>query len=182
MTFGTVFATKTSSVAAASATTGNKLTLSPTTGAITESTAVVGAPVLKTLLPGAAGVYTSPGLPANATVKVTISHPVSNLAITNASSSALATCAFADLTAADTAQAITLTHSSGDTSLGFFCVDAFTSDKLTILGAGQALGFGVTTLTFNLGATLVQQSTVNSQKLYEAGLYSGQFGLEVSFP
>lgn len=195
LSFGTVFATKSASIATAAITSSDKLTLS-TAGAITRTAATTGTPPpVLSLVAGTAGVYTAPGLPANATVKVTITNVTGDV-ITNSADTANASCMFDTTAAAITATTglkIVLAHSAGDPLTGFFCVDAFTSDRAGLLGtgvaqgtggAGYALGFGVTTLTFNLGATLVQQSplTDSMQRTYEAGVYSGTVGMEVTFP
>jgi hypothetical protein len=47
---------------------------------------------------------------------------------------------------------------------------------------GYTLGFGATSLSFNLGGTLVQQvPTDGAQRNYEAGTYTGKIGMEVTF-
>ncbi|OYY95330.1 MAG: hypothetical protein B7Y41_02160 [Hydrogenophilales bacterium 28-61-23] len=132
-------------------------------------------------------------MPANSTVKVTITNVTGDV-ITNAATTAAASCLFDTSAAAITATTglkIAMTHSAGDPNTGFFCADAFVSDRTGILGtgvlqatggAGYALGFGITTLTFNLGAALVQQVHSTAPATYEAGVYTGQVGLEVSFP
>ncbi len=193
MSFGTVFATRTASNAAPAATMANKLAMSAT-GTMTETLATVGTPPqVKSLVAGTAGVFTSPGMPANSTVKVTITNVTGDV-ITNAATTAAASCLFDTSAAAITATTglkIAMTHSAGDPNTGFFCADAFVSDRTGILGtgvlqatggAGYALGFGITTLTFNLGAALVQQVHSTAPATYEAGVYTGQVGLEVSFP
>jgi outer membrane lipoprotein SlyB len=189
LAFGTVFASLTSADAAPGATSADKLTLAPLTGAITRTPAVTAATdVAATVISlggGVAGVFTAPNLPSNGKVQVIINDADGD-EITNAASIAAAECAFDDLTDAEAADKVILKNSD-DVGAAFFCVDAFTNDKDANLFSttGYSLGFGITTLSFNLGATLVQQAVTGAavdQLPYNPGLYSGVFEMEVAFP
>lgn len=185
LNFGTVFAT-TSSVGAVAAdeTYSSKLTLSPA-GVLTATAASAGTPGPVLSLGGAtAGQYSAPGLPSNSTVRVVFTN-ADDLAVTPAASVALAECAFDTPTAALAGNKVVLTNSVGDPTIGFFCVDVFTSNRTGLFTpTGYALGFGITTLTFDLGATLVSQAPVTASltRTFEAGTYEGTLGMEVQFP
>ena len=193
MTFGTVFATRTASNSAPAAAMASKLDLSAAGVTTVGATAVPAAPVILSLVGGTAGVFTAPGLPTGGLVKVTITNVTGDV-INNAANSAAATCSFDTAAAAITATTglkIAMTHSAGDPNTGFFCVDAFVSNKTGLVGTGatQATNGGGYTilfadggvLTFSLGATLVQQVHSTTPKNYEAGVYTGTIGLEASF-
>jgi len=89
---------------------------------------------------------------------------------------------------------IVLALTGGDpTGTGFFCIDALTAEvaaapQTGLLPQGSTgplgypLPFNVTTLTFNLGATLVQQvPETGAIRVYEEGDYTGKIGMEVIF-
>ncbi len=209
LSFGTVFVTKSAATSAgATAATvaaplSNKLILSPA-GAITSGTAVAGAPMLS-LGSATAGSYSVPGLPASSKVGLIITNATALGTFANATHSAAATnsnCGYANPTAALTAGKVVLSLTGADpTTTGFFCIDALTATvgatdvTATLLptatlasppvptpATGYTLGFGATSLSFNLGGTLVQQvPTDGAQRNYEAGTYTGKIGMEVTF-
>lgn len=208
LTFGTVFVSKSAAVsAAATATTAaplsNKLILSPA-GTVTQGVSVAGNPMLS--LGGAtAGSYTVPGLPASAKVGLIITNatgnPISPTIFANAATAVNANCGYDNATAALAAGKITLSLTGADpATTGFFCIDALTAAvgatdaTATLLptqaalggvgaaASGYTLGFGATSLAFNLGGTLVQQVPLTAPvRTYEAGAYSGKIGMEVTF-
>jgi hypothetical protein len=183
MNFGTIFATRSSTGAvAADETYSEKLTLSHT-GAISSTHRTDGdAPKVLAMSgnPTAAS-FTVDDLPANANVAINIFDAAGN-AFTN-SALADANCNYDTAALATAANKIVL-DADGDPTNGIFCLDVFTSNRTNLLTTGYALGFSVTTLTFNLGATLVSQApTTNGLvRTYAAGAYSGEYGLEVIFP
>lgn len=186
LNFGTVFATRTVVGAGGNdADSSAKLTLAPTgTFTPTASSSGTGGGQVLSLGGATAGQYSAPGLPGNSIVRVVFSN-ASDLAVTPAASVALASCLYDTPAAALAANKVVLTNSVGDPTIGFFCVDVFTSNRTGLLGAGYALGFGVTTLTFDLGATLVAQApsgAVAAGRTFEAGTYTGTLGMEVQFP
>lgn len=186
--FGTVFATKSSVGAADPAVAGDssKLTLSfdgvfgtPLSGAVSAT-----APKIQNLGTGAtAGAYSVSGLPADARVQIIILDE-GNQVITNATSVADASCVYATVTAALAAPKVVL-RASPNPADAFFCVDAFTSNRGDNLftTTGYSLGFGVTTLSFTLGATLVAQALpLGATALnYQAAPHTGKVGLQVNF-
>jgi len=120
-------------------------------------------------------------LPSNGSVKVVFSD-AGGAAFTPAATVAAADCNYDTSTAATTAHKIVLTNGA-DPTTAFFCVDVFTSNRTNLFTTGYALGFGVTTLTFDLGATLLAQSPLTAiTRTYQPGAYSGSFGMEVQFP
>ena len=208
ISFGTVFATKSAVLsAAASATTAaplsNKLILSPA-GAVTPGVAVAGGNPMLSLGGAAAGVYTIPGLPSGAKIALVLTN-ATGVAMINSAGAVNANCGYENPTASLAAGKITLSLTGGDpTSTGFFCVDALTASvagvdlaagtllptstafgtAATANTTGYTLGFGATSVTFNLGGTLVQQvpvTTAATPRTYEAGSYTGKIGLEVTF-
>ena len=190
MTFGTVFATKTASNATLGAGKSNKIILSNAGVTNTGTTAVPAAPALLSLVGGTAGTFTAPNMPTGGVVKVTVKNNAATpIVITNADIPANAECFVDTATDALTAGKIVMTHSAGDPTTGFFCVDAFESNKSGLIQTGaQAASTGYImlfadagTLTFNLGATLVQQVHSTTQRNYEAGVYTGTSNLEASF-
>ena len=183
LNFGTIFATGTATGIAVPLTTqSEKLTLS-SANVFSKTDASTGT-VPKVLSFGGStvGSYSAPGLPSNGTVSITLTDS-NGAAFTNAASAALAGCMYDTSAAAITANKIALVNGA-DPTTAFFCVDAFTTNRTALIGAGYALGFGVTTLTFDLGATLVQQTptTVGTTRTYQTGAYTGSFGMEVAFP
>ena len=184
LNFGTVFATTTATGTAGplTAASGHKLTLS-SSGAITitNGSAVDGGAIVS-LGSATAGSYMAPGLPSNATVRITFTNSDGE-DFTPAASVAAAECVYDTPAAALAARKIILTHSVGDPSIGFFCVDVFTSNRSNLFSTGFQIGFGATQLTFNLGATLLVQvpSTNGIQRSFQAGSYSGTFGMELGF-
>jgi hypothetical protein len=191
MTFGTVFITKTASSASPAAGESSKLNLSTASVTTQGAAASPAAPPLLSLVGGTAGTFTAPGLPTGGVVKVTVyNNETTPIVITNAVNSAAAACLQTTSALALAAGKIVMTHSAGDPNTGFFCVDAFVSDKTGLIQTGaQSASTGYTmlfadagTLTFNLGATLVQQVMTSGQKNYEAGVYTGTIGLEATFP
>ncbi|MDP2787755.1 MAG: hypothetical protein Q8O79_06740 [Pseudomonadota bacterium] len=208
LTFGTVFATK-SAVLSASATAttaaplSNKLILSPA-GTVTQGVVVSGGNPVLSLGGATAGSYTIPGLPAGAKIALLLTNATA-VAMINSAGAVNANCGYENPTAAGTAGKITLALTGGDpASTGFFCVDALTASVAGIdLAAGTllptstafgtvatanttgyTLAFSATSVTFNLGGTLVQQvpvTTAATPRTYEAGTYSGKIGLEVTF-
>jgi hypothetical protein len=123
----------------------------------------------------------------------------------NSAGAVNANCGYENPTASLAAGKITLSLVGGDpASTGFFCVDALTASVAgvdlaagtllptsTAFGTvatanttGYTLGFAATSVTFNLGGTLVQQvpvTTAATPRTYEAGTYTGKIGLEVTF-
>lgn len=189
LAFGTVFATKTnlgSTSVTEDATHSRKLTLATDGSIAAVSGTVTTVPQMLSLGGQTAGSFSAPGLPSNGTVGVAIKTANGN-AFTNATAAA-ATCLYNTPTDAITADKIIL-QNGADPTTGFFCVDAFTSNLGTgatalIGGAtGYSLGFGVTTLAFDLGATLVGQAPIDAfQRNFAAGAYTGSFQMEVTFP
>ncbi len=185
MNFGTIFATSTAAGVAGveDGTYSRKLTLLPAgTVAAETAEALVGPVVLALGGTPTAGAYSSPGLPPNATVKINL-FTASDVAFTNAATPVAASCAYDTPALALAANKIVLANGA-DPSTAFFCLDVFTTNRTGLLGAGYALGFGVTDLTFNLGGTLVAQAPTTAllTRAYQAGTYTGSFGMEVSFP
>lgn len=180
--FGTVFATTTVlGNAAADATFSNKLTLS-SAGVMSATTGAAAGPQVLSLSGAAAGSYSAPGLPSNSTVKIVFTN-ASALAVTPAGSVAAATCLYDTPAAALAANKVVLTHSSADPTIAFFCVDVFTSNRAALFAAGYSLGVGVTTLTFDLGATLVVQAPITAiTRTFAPGAYAGTVGMEITFP
>jgi|GEM_PF-3194242 len=190
--FGTLFATATAlglAAGAADNTYSQKLTLNPTTGVV--STATPGAnvgPAIQSLGGGAAGAYSAPGLPSNATVVVAIlDNDDTQADFTNAATVAAAECVYDTPEDARQDGRIVMSNDIGDPTIAFFCIDNFTSNRAGLLdaagGTGYALGFGVTELTFQLGATLVAQVPATAiTRSYEAGTYTASFDMEVRFP
>ncbi len=183
MNFGTVFATSTAAPnAAADEDYSRKLTMLPA-GTVSAETApgTAGPTILALGGTPAAGGYSSPGLPPNATVKINL-FTAADTAFTNVTDVTLTQCAYDTPAAAQAASKIVLINGA-DPTTAFFCVDAFTTNRTGLLSTGYALGFGITDLTFNLGATLVAQAPLTgSTRLFQAGAYTGSFGMEVSFP
>lgn len=182
--FGTVFATGTATGIAVPLTTqSEKLTLS-SAGVVTITNASTGTvPKILSLGGTQVGQYSAPGLPANGTVKIDL-YDSNDVAFTNAATAAASNCMYDTPADAITANKVVLTNGA-DPTTAFFCVDAFTSNRLQLVeGTGYALGFGVTTLTFDLGATLVAQTPtgVGTVRTFQPGAYSGTFGMEVAFP
>jgi hypothetical protein len=188
LNFGTVFATKTAVPATTLTTTAsNKFTLNPTTGAVTLSAGA--ASVAMVVLGGTptAGVFNVASLPSGGIVQILISdsnglstyYTSAELAAFTAST---ATCIYDDSVPAIAAFKVALTNSA-DPLQAFFCVDGFTTDRTGLLTTtGYTLPFGTTTLTFNLGATLISQApTTGLARTYQAGAYTGTFGLEIAF-
>lgn len=182
--FGTIFATTTATGTAGplTATASEKLTLSPA-GAVTLTAGGADGGSILSLLPGTAGAYSAPGLPGNSTVLVSFL-TAADTAFTPAGTVAAAACVYDTPAAAITASKIVLQNTITDPTLGFFCVDVFTSNRTGLFAGGYSLGFGVTELTFNLGATIVAQApaTLAMQRNFQPGTYTGSFGMEVSFP
>lgn len=180
LSFGTVFATTTAAgSASADETYSSKLTLTDAgTASAATAQANVG-PNLLSLGGATAGQFAAPGLPLNSSVSLVFKNAAA-ATHTNATVT-LAECPFT--LASDAAPTkIVMTHSSNDPSLGFFCVDAFTTNRTNLIGAGYTLPFGVTELTFNLGATLVAQAPLTgAARTFEAGVYTGSFEMEISF-
>jgi len=169
LNFGTVFATTTVlGAVGADATYSNKLTLS-SAGVVTATTGAAAGPQVLSLGGAVAGSYSAPGLPSNATVRVLF---------TNAS------CLYDTPAAALAANKVALVHSSADPTIGFFCVDVFTSNRAGLFTVGgYALGVGVSTLTFDLGATLVTQAPITAiTRTFATGTYTGTVGMEITFP
>lgn len=189
LNFGNVFATKTNTgQSGVNNTASNKLTLSPTGTVTPVSNTFSWSPAsnapgpLLSLGGHAAGVF-SATVPSGALVQVEITNADGNL-IDNAASAANAECAYDNTGAALSANKIILTSTP---TAAFFCLDAFTSNVPNLIGTGPsqtATGHTTTstTLTFNLGATLVMQAVATgSSRQYSAGAHTGQFGLEVVF-
>jgi hypothetical protein len=209
LTFGTVFAT-TSAVVSTAATVkadaaplSNKITMTPA-GVLSGGNSVAAAtaaPIL--VLSGSApGVVTIPTLPAGAKIKILLSN-IDGVATINATDATNSSCGYATPALARAAGKVVLQLSAGDpNATGFFCLDAFTAavgatalsagtllPTSTAFGAaatdnttGYTLPFGVTALTFNLGATLVQQvPTTGATRTYETGSYTGKIGMEVNY-
>ena len=197
LNFGTVFATN--AVASGSATNtasgaaaSNKLVLAPTGGV----TAANGASTIRILAIGGtptAGVYAIPSLPRDSNVAVLLTTST-NVPVVNETTTALANCRFDNPTAALAAGKIALSLTgSNPNSTAFFCLDALTASvggtavpagqllQTTTAATGYTLGFNLTALTFNLGATLVQQVPTDNPRSYEVGAYTGAFGMEVTF-
>jgi hypothetical protein len=207
MTFGTVFVTKSAAVSAGAAADvtvaaplSNKLILAPA-GTITQGALVVGAPMLS-LGSATAGSYSVPGLPSGSKVGLLVTNANATGTFANQGTAAHASCGYDNPAAALTAGKLVLSLVGGDpATTGFFCIDALTATvgatdvTATLLptatyvaissptaATGYTLGFGATSLAFNLGGTLVQQvPTAGSQRTYEAGTYTGKIGLEVTF-
>jgi hypothetical protein len=182
--FGTVFATTTGvgAIAARDATYAEKLVLSETgTAAVTNAAALALAPKLVTLGGTQVGQYSAPGIPSNGKVKVSF-FDAGDTAFSPAATVAAADCNYDTPSAAKTAHKIVL-ENGADPTTGFFCVDVFTTNRALLLTTGYTVGFGVTTLTFDLGATLIGQSPLTAvTRTYQPGPYSGSFGMEVTFP
>lgn len=187
--FGTVFATKTNTGSSATEdnTWSRKLTLS-SAGAVTAVASTGGnAPQMLSLGGATAGQYSAPGLPSNGSVGIGFK-TADDSAFSNATE-ATAACAY-DTPALAIAGDKIVMQNGADPTTGFFCVDAFTSNRTGLMpvgvtpATGYALGFGVTTLTFDLGATLVAQAPTTDalQRSFAAGAYSGTFKMEVTFP
>ncbi len=210
LSFGTVFVTKSAAVsagAAADATVAaplsNKLILSPA-GVVSQGTLVTGAPMLS-LGSATAGSYSVPGLPASSKVGLIITNATATGTFANATHSTGGTnssCGYATPALALAGGKLVLSLTGADpTTTGFFCIDAltatvgatdvtstllptatFVASPVATAATGYTLGFGATSLSFNLGATLVQQvPTTGSQRNYEAGIYTGKVGMEVTF-
>lgn len=193
LSFGTLFATKTAKGAADAE--SQKLTLAANTGLITPvapATAAKAGPSIQSLGGQAAGAYRAPGLPSNSTVIVAIlDNQDDQEDFKNDTTVADAACAYDTPEAARADKKIVMAHEIGDPSIGFFCIDMFTSDRTGLLNvgaapaAGYSLGFGVTELTFKLGATLIAQAptaAIADGRTYEEGNYSASFDMEVRFP
>ena len=183
LNFGTVFATTTVlGAVGADATYSNKLTLS-SAGVVTATTGAAAGPQVLSLGGAVAGSYSAPGLPSNATVRVLFTN-ASTLAVTPAASVAAASCLYDTPAAALAANKVALVHSSADPTIGFFCVDVFTSNRAGLFTVGgYALGVGVSTLTFDLGATLVTQAPITAiTRTFATGTYTGTVGMEITFP
>lgn len=184
LNFGTVFATVTATGVAGveDATYSNKLTLSAA-GVTSATEETNGGGQVLSLGGAAAGQYSAPGLPSNSTVRVVFRN-ADDLAVTNSASVAAAACTYDTPALALAASKVVLTNSVGDPTIAFFCVDVFTTNRTNLLTTGYAVGFGVTTLTFDLGATLVAQAptTTGLTRTFEAGTYTGSLGMEVQFP
>lgn len=204
MSFGTVFATKSTALsAAATATTAapisNKLVMTPA-GVLSVTAGTSTTPILS-LGGGTAGVYNIPGLPADSTIGILLTTST-GVDVVNSPSTTSANCGFENPTAALAAGKIALSLAGGNpAATAFFCLDALTasvggtavtagellptSTALAATGTaatGYDLGFGLTSLTFNLGGTLVQQVPLTGVvRTYEAGSYTGQIGMEVTF-
>jgi hypothetical protein len=204
LNFGTVFATSgTAASAAANATTAapisNKLVLAPTGGV----TAANGTSTIRILSIGGtptAGVYSIPALPQSSKVAVLLTTST-GVAVVNSPNTTSANCGFENPTAALAAGKIALSLTgSNPASTAFFCLDTLTASvggaavaagellqTSTALAAtstaatGYTLGFGLSALTFNLGATLVQQVPLTGTRAYEVGAYTGTVGMEVTF-
>lgn len=181
LNFGTVFATATVAPDGANDNThSSKLTLAAA-GTVSATTGA-GAPQVLGLGGHTAGQYAAPGLPTNSTVAVRFTTE-NDEAFTPAATAAAAACAYNSAADALAADKIPVVHSSGDPSIGFFCLDVFTSNRLNLFTTGYSLGFGVSELTFNLGGTLVGQAPLaGATRNFEAGAYTGTFGMEVYFP
>lgn len=206
LTFGTVFVAKSPAVSAGAtahtvaAPLSNKLILSPA-GVVTQGVLVAGAPMLS-LGSATAGTYSVPGLPASSKVGIIVTNATATGTFANAADAVSAACGYDTAAAALTAGKITLSLAGADpTTTGFFCIGAltaavgatdvtatllptatFASPPVPTAATGYTLGFGATSLTFNLGATLVQQvPTTGSIRTYEAGSYTGKIGMEVTF-
>ena len=209
LNFGTVFITNSAAVSSAAssstvaAAAANKLTLAPA-GGVTAGTLVTGAPML-TLGGATVGSYNIPGLPASSKIGLDITNgSVGAADFANAPTSADGSCGYDSPSDALTGGKIVLSIAGGDpATTGFFCLDALTATNTsgainitsTFLPTGTAaaspvatdatgytLPFGATSLTFNLGGTLVQQvPRTGSQRSYQAGAYEGQIGMEVFF-
>ncbi len=194
MNFGTVFATATSAGAAADATFSQRLSLTPTGAATAANLAAGGTTLPGKLLSlggGVAGVFTAPGLPSNGTVGVRLTDSDNVVGFVNAVDAAAVTAASCvyDTPALAIAAGQVVLANGADPSVAFFCVNGFTSNRLNLLGdtlvpaTGYGLGFGVSALTFNLGASLITQAPADGVKrLYQPGAYTGTFGMEVVFP
>jgi hypothetical protein len=193
LTFGTVFATKTltpHATTASLAANGEKLTITAAgVASVTTATAQAGGvaiPKILSLGGAVAGQYSAPGLPDNGKVNIVFSDALGN-AITPATNVATAECMYASTTTAVTGNKIILTNGA-DPTTGFFCMDVFTTNRLQLLDTsstgGYSIGFGTTTLTFNLGATLIAQTppAAGVVHTFQPGAYSGSFGMEVVFP
>ncbi len=207
MTFGTVFVSKSAAVSAAASTSvvvaaplSNKLVLSPA-GTVSQGALVAGAPMLS--LGGAtAGTYSVPGLPSGSKVGLIITNATAAGTFRNAGSSTNAACHYENPAAALADGKIALSLVGGDpATTGFFCLDALTATvgatdvTATLLptatfvavpvvsaASGYTLGFGATSLAFNLGGSLVQQvPSALLQRTYEVGTYTGKIGIEVTF-
>ena len=202
MNFGTVFATATGLGAATAADPTFSQTLTLTSaGAVSASNKATFPPnalpttslpgKLLSLAGGVAGVYTAPGLPSNGNVGVRLTDSDNAKAFVNAVDAAAvvaAACTY-DTPAAAIADGQVVLVNGADPSVAFFCVNGFTSNRINLLGdtgvpaTGYGLGFGVTALTFNLGASLITQAPLDGTKrLYQPGAYTGTFGMEVVFP
>jgi hypothetical protein len=192
--FGTVFVTK-SAATSATGTAGSKLTLASATG-------VIGTPInngvpMLSLGSATAGSYTVPGLPPSSSVGLTITNATATGTFNNAADAAAASCGFNTSALALAGGKIVLSAPGGDpnsVTTAFFCIDALTANvgatnvtaTLLPIGAGPAagftLGFGATSLAFNLGGTLVQQvPSTGVQRTYEPVTYTGQIGMEIFF-
>jgi len=203
MSFGTVFATAaTAASAGATATTAapisNKLVLTPA-GVVS---AVEGTSTVRilSLSAGTAGQYTIPTLPAGSSIAVLLTTST-GVVVVNSPDTANSNCGFENATAANTAGKIVLSLASANpATTAIFCLDALNAavgttpipvgallQTSTALAAsstaatGYDLPFGATSLVFNLGGTLVQQVPLSGTRTYEAGSYTGSFGMEVSF-
>jgi len=191
LNFGTLFATSTAlglALGAADNTYSQKLTLTPA-GVISVATPGANAgPAIQSLGGALAGTYRAPGLPSNASVIVAIMDNDDVQAdFANAATVAGAECVYDTPEDARLDGRIVMSNDIGDPTIGFFCIDMFTSNRAQLLdaagGTGYALGFGVTELTFNLGATLVAQTPATAiTRSYEAGTYTASFDMEVRFP
>lgn len=187
LNFGTVFASKTGVFNATPAATDSaRILLTPAGLATKTDSSVVATPKLLTLGGATAGVFSAPGLPSNAKV---------GIKLTGADGAALVEGSPAGSCAYDTPPATgrIVLKNGADPTVAFFCVDSFTSDLTNLMPATSAaaatggdIGFGITTLTFKLGATLIAQTplsaAVTAPRTFQAGAYTGDFGMEVTFP
>lgn len=187
--FGTVFATRTNTGSSATEdnTWSRKLTLSPAGAVSAVASSSGSAPQMLSLGGATAGQYSAPGLPSNGSVGIGFL-TADGSAFSN-STETTAACAYDTPALAVTGDKIVM-QNGADPTTGFFCVDAFTSNRTGLMpvgvtpATGYALGFGITTLTFDLGATLVAQAPTTDalQRQFAAGSYTGSFQMEVTFP
>ena len=207
LTFGIVFATTSagSSTAATAlsvaAPLSNKITMTPA-GVLTGGNLVTAAAPILVLSGSAPGVVTIPTLPGGAKIKILLSN-IDGVEMKNATDATNSNCGYATPTEARAAGKIILQLSAGDpNATGFFCLDSLTAavgttaltagtllPTSTAFGAaatanttGYTLPFGAQSLSFNLGATLVQQvPTAGATRTYETGSYTGKIGMEVNY-